>query len=371
MATTVTNIIDLTAQDVRALLDTTADATLMIDYTNRVHLQVLRAARWPFELSTPQRFITQLEKTDYWLGTAAGNTNNQADTGLAISDLGEIKSDTVRDLSNHRELKRIYKSPLGVGLSFDDGTSRPREPLQYLYAPDATADVIQLFPAANNQNAYKPEPHAPIVESSTSGALSERTYYVKVAWVDTLDGVSTPSEPARKVTVAASDVLVVKASIPIVTTNAENVSYDRFNVYASETLGSETKQGSTLSTGGDFTEPDTGLTSSGDTVATSNGLAELRGYIIEFQYYKTRTLLTTAGATLQTPDRYRDVIAAGVNWLSFDYLERPARSEHWLGIYLQGIKGIQRDRNIERSDDYIQVDPVARRSSEYFFDNQW
>ena len=73
---------------------------VLLDYINRVQLQLLRASRWKFLQSPPQRFVTQLDRSDYWIGPVGLGPADVIDTGLNISNLGPIKTDTVYDRSN-------------------------------------------------------------------------------------------------------------------------------------------------------------------------------------------------------------------------------------------------------------------------------
>src|SRR6185437_2991909 len=93
--TTVSSIINATSQDVRQVLGTTGgDQTILIDYVNRISLQLLRQSNWTFLLSGAQRFLTREGVNDYWLGTSGSNPVGSFDTGLNLTDLRTVKPDT-------------------------------------------------------------------------------------------------------------------------------------------------------------------------------------------------------------------------------------------------------------------------------------
>jgi hypothetical protein len=357
--TTVQNILDGVAQDIRNILTSPADDAILIDYTNRINQTLLRASRWQFLLAPVKRFITLREQTDYWLGAAGSNPAGTVDTGLNLTDLDVIKQGSVFDRSNFRSLLRVTESPLITTLSLRDATSRPARLALWRHDPD-TPDVINLYPAPDNQNSFQPEPPTPILESVTSGALSQRTYFVKTTFVDTEGNESTPSVPAATRLFAASDVALVKAPQPGITTNDKSISYDRFNVYASETEGSETKQTpSPLDITGDWQEPDTGLIS-GAALPTTNSLSTLGGYVIEFRYYESPKQLALVADVLQIPDRYKDIVIAGVNYLASQYLKRKEDAGEWFSTFSAGIRQMIHNKHLfPRGADYVRPDSAT------------
>src|SRR2546428_18556 len=130
---------------------------ILLDYINRVQLQLLRVSRWKFLQSAPQRFITQAERSDYWIGPVGQGPTDVIDTGLNISNLGPIKTDSFYDRSNYRLLKRTNEQILSGTYSFRDASSRKGPPRQWRNAPD-TACTINLYPAPDNRNNFQPTP---------------------------------------------------------------------------------------------------------------------------------------------------------------------------------------------------------------------
>jgi len=88
---TVADIIGKVSQDIRSQLAVTGTGeAILIDYTNRIHKQILRFSRWDFILSEPQYFMTYQGQTDYWIGTGAP-PEGQVNTGLVLTDVDRIQ----------------------------------------------------------------------------------------------------------------------------------------------------------------------------------------------------------------------------------------------------------------------------------------
>lgn len=138
---TVQNIADLVSQDIRKMLDSTVagDQAVLIDYTNRVHLDILRDARWRFLISAVLQFSTVLGKSDYWIGATGGATGSQIDTLLNITDLGALKHGTVFDRTGNKRLGKTDEQPLGAAFA---SNGRP-----VVYRHDAaTPSVLNIYP---------------------------------------------------------------------------------------------------------------------------------------------------------------------------------------------------------------------------------
>src|SRR6266404_6841432 len=97
---------------------------IVLDYINRVQLKLLRISRWQFLLSAPQRFVTRKDRSDYWIGPVGSGPTDTIDTGLNISNLGPIKTDTFFDRSNFRKLARTKEQLLGGQFAFRDASSK-------------------------------------------------------------------------------------------------------------------------------------------------------------------------------------------------------------------------------------------------------
>ena len=156
---------------------------------------------------------------------------------------------------------------------------------------------------------------------------------------------STPSTTARQF-VEASKLLTVKAPQPAITAGSAGISYLRYNVYAATTEDSETKQGAgNIATSSDWTEPASGLTTSGAVVPTASTLDSLRGYVIELRYYKVHSPLTGVNDTVLVPDAFRDAVVAGVNWLGCEYLKDFDRASRWRAVFNEGVARLTRDEH--------------------------
>ncbi len=365
---TVQNIIDATAQDVRQNINSTTSPGqgILVDYCNRIHLAVLRQSRWKFQLSAPNRFITQLQQTDYWFGPSGTGPNGVVDTGLNLSDVQVIKEGSVFDRSNFRNLDKTDEAPLSSNTSFADATLRSDRPRLWRNAPD-TPNIMNIYPAPDNQNTYQPEPESPYCSVVAGGSLPARIYYVRVAFVDSAGNLgsasgTTSSQDGTKIFVPANFLMVVHPPVEPFASSASGVKYNQYNVYASKVQGSEVLQnGNTpISTSAVWTEPAGGLVTSAAIYPTVNDLEPVDGYIIEFRYFQQRPQLVSPTTVLTTPDDYKDIIVAGVNWLALEYLRRP-EAKTWAEVFQAGITSMIRDRNLgPRGGEYIHPDPASQ-----------
>lgn len=140
MSFTVQDAVNGTTQDIRRqLAPNGSDASILVDYTNRVQLEILRSSRWKFTLAPLQDIATVTGSGDYWIGATGQNPGGTVDTGLNLNDVRVIKSSTVFDRTNYRRLALTDERPLSQTFVTN---SRPR-----LYRNDsATPYVINLFP---------------------------------------------------------------------------------------------------------------------------------------------------------------------------------------------------------------------------------
>src|SRR5271163_3690023 len=104
---TVQTIINGVSQDIRQQLSALpgVQQNALVDYTNRVHKQILRFSRWNFLLSEPMYFLTQLGQSTYWVGPKGQGPAGSVDTGLNLPDCDKFKKDSIVDLSNQTALK--------------------------------------------------------------------------------------------------------------------------------------------------------------------------------------------------------------------------------------------------------------------------
>ncbi len=146
--TSVQDIVDCTSQDIRKQLAASgADANIILDYTNRTSLDILRFSRWKFLLSGVLTFNTVVGEDAYFVGTGsvpAGST----DTTLGLSDILTIKQDSVMDRTNFRRLMRTDEAPLGSSFSQN---AKPK-----LYRNDiSTPSIVNIYPPADGVYAIE------------------------------------------------------------------------------------------------------------------------------------------------------------------------------------------------------------------------
>lgn len=367
--TTAQQVMNAVSQDVRNQLSgtTTPDSATLLDYVNRVSLDLNKVSKWWFLLSPVQQFITKLGVSNYWLGATGSAPAGSYDTGLNLTDLRVIKPKSVVDRTNFRPLGQINEQPLSAKLSYADATMRPGRPAVFRQ-DEATPNVLNIYPAPDNQAFYSPQPESPICTTSAGGALANRIYFVTVTLVDTFGGEST-APYATEIFVPAGQLLVVNPPTEPMGASADGIKYDRYNVYAASAGTNEaqyiyynqtTLQASNISTSSTWTEPVGGLTTVGVNPPTTNTVKPIEGYIIEFRYYRQIAQVTAAAQVLQIPDDYKHVIIAGVNSLAFQYLFRATEAQVWEGRYQQGMAKIVRDLNfMNKTGDYFSPDSAS------------
>lgn len=367
--TSAQDIMDATAREIRQILSstTTPDSTLLLDWMNRISLEILRTSRWQFLQSAPKQFITERGVTDYWLGASGSAPAGTQDTGLNLGDVRTIKPGTVFDRTNFVPLGKTEEPPLTAKVAYPDDTSRMGRPAVWRQATD-TPQILNIYPAPDNQSLYQPQPTTPICTTVAGGALANRTYFVTATFVDSGGNESTSPFPAE-IFVPAGFLLVVKSPVEPYPKSATGIQYNRYHVYAAQAAnnmsalasGSLFKQtdSTPITTGTDFTEPTSGLVISTPAPPTNNGVEPIDGYIIEFRYLKGRVQLTNPTQIIQIPDDYKDVVIAGVTSKAFHYLFRTAEAQQWYGFYKDGTSQIIRDLNLIRSQEYIRPDASA------------
>lgn len=360
----VADVINGVSQDVRnqlsALINTTGQP-ILIDYTNRIHKAMLRFSRWNFLKSEPQYFLTQMGQSTYWVGPVGQGPAGVVETSLGLPDVYQFKKDSVMDLSNQKALKWLFTSPQGPNLIDRTGMGRPGLPAvfsQNLNDPN----ILQIFPPPNNQNNSTPSPQVPIVQTVVGGALVQRMYLLKITFVDSLGGESTSTTTGAPLFIPANSLAVVKSPaigyfgvLPDAFTQA-GVQYNRYNVYAVQATlvngvpqneGTETKQNSVpISFGVDWTEPTSGLITSGPQVPRQNTMQPMGAYLIKFEYYKNRIKLVNTNQFLQIPDDYTDVVIAGVTYLVYKLMGRGPEAKEQYQLYKAGLGEMITDKNL-------------------------
>jgi hypothetical protein len=336
---------------------------MLLDFCNRISLDMLRSTKWDFLESDVQTFLTRQGVTAYWIGATGANPAGTFDTGLNLTNVKFIKHGSVYDRSNFRTLGSVTEMPVSAVLNYTDGTSRPGRPAVYRNNVD-TPFTLNLYPAPDQQNTQAPQPEPPLVSIVAGGSLPARTYHLAVTFIDALGGESTTAQYTTPLYIPANSLAVVQSPTTLIPANDAGVPYSKYNVYASAV--SSLPQNVTLQTvtpilvGTNWTEPPTGLITAGVNPPSFNSAATFNGYVIQFRYYQLETTLTTFAQVLQVPDRYVDVVIAGVNWLALKFLGRQPEAAEWFSTYMRGITAMVRDRNQQnRFADYISPDPSA------------
>jgi hypothetical protein len=361
MATTVQQIVTSATTDIMNQIGT--NHPVLLDYCNRITYDILRATKWDFMLADVQSFITRQGVTAYWIGAAGQNPPGSYDTGLNITNLKWIQHGSVYDRSNFIELGSVAAMPVSAVLSYTDGTSRPGRPCVYRNNVD-TPYILNVFPAPDQQNNQAPQPEPVLVTTAIGGALPARTYNLVATFVDALGNESTAPDYTTPLYIPANSLATALSPTILVPTNDAGVPYAYWNIYASATNvvpQNATKQNaSPIAIGTNWTEPISGLTTTGVTPPSDNLCATYNGYIIQFRYYELETAITSFTQAIQIPDRYFDIMVAGVNWLALKFLSRGPEAMEWFQTYKMGLTAMVRDRNQQnRFADYVSPDPSS------------
>jgi hypothetical protein len=361
MATTVQQIVTSATTDIMNQIGT--NHPILLDYCNRISYDMLRATKWDFLLSDVQSFITRQGVTSYWIGALGQAPQGTYDTGLNITNIKWVQHGSVYDRSNYLELGSVAEMPVSAVLNYTDASSRPGRPCVYRNNVD-TPFTLNIYPAPDQQNNQAPQPEPPIVTTTTGGALPARQYNLVITYVDALGGESTAPDYTTPLYIPANHLAVVRTPKLLIPTNDAGVPYSSYNVYAN--ANNNIPQNSTLQTnspvavGTDWIEPTSGLLTTGVNPPSDNLCATYNGYIIQFRYYELENAITSFSQTLQIPDRYIDVMIAGVNWLCLKFLSRMPEASEWYSTYRTGMVAMVRDRNqMNRFADYVSPDPSS------------
>jgi hypothetical protein len=357
----VQDIINRVSQDIRLQLSANASTPgqpILIDYTDRIQKQMLRFSRWHFILSENQEFMTAQGQTDYWIGPNAECPVGMVNTGLNLPDVDRMRNDSIRDLSNNRKITAQGAQPIGLGLTYRSGQSRQGPPGNFWHDHNDPF-ILHVYPAADNQNTYSPSPETPFTLSTLGGALLQRTYFVRITFVDTNGGESYASNTTASQFLLAGTLCTVGTPSLLYDFTSTGIQYKYYNVYAtSGQEGSETLQNvAPIPLGINWTEPTSGLTTTGVGIPTANTLAPMGGYIIQFRYFKDRVTLTGVEDFLQIPDDYLDVVVHGVCALAWKLLEKPTQASASYDAYKGGLTEMVWDKNLFPSTDFIRPDP--------------
>lgn len=361
MAITVQQVVNSSTTDIMNQIG--VNHPMLLDFCNRISMDLLRSTKWDFLLADVQTFITRQGVTAYWIGALGAGPVGTYDTGLNITDIKFVQHGSVYDRSNYKTLGSQAEAPVSSVLAYTDGTSRPGRPAIYRNNID-TPFTLNIFPAPDNQNNIAPQPEPPLVSTAAGGALLARNYWLATTFVDALGGESTAAAYATPLYIPAGRLAVVQTPTTLIPTNDAGVPYSSYNVYASSVSSlpqnSVKQTASPIALGTNWTEPTSGLVTSTPGPPSANTAAPYNGYIIQFRYYRQEANITSFAQTLQIPDRYVDVMIAGINWLALKFLSRSPEAGEWFGVYKQGLTAMVRDRNQQnRFADYISPDPAS------------
>jgi hypothetical protein len=300
-------------------------------------------------------------QSNYWIGPVGQGPMGVVDTLLNLPDVYQFKKDSVFDLSNQTALKWLFTQPMGPNLITRSGSGRVGLPKTYgqnLNDPN----ILQIFPPPNNENNTSPVPQVPVVQTTAGGALALRTYLLKITFVDSLGGESTSTTVGAPLFIQANSLAVVKSpatgywGVLPDGVSQSGVQYERYNVYAVQATltngvpqneGTETLQNSVpIPFGTDWTEPTSGLLTSGRAVPLINTLQPIGAYVIKFEYFKNRIKLNATSQSLQIPDDYFDVVIAGVTYLAYKLMGKVQEAQAQYQLYREGLKEMIADKNL-------------------------
>lgn len=305
---TVTTVIGMCSQDIRKILDSgsTTDQVALIDYTNRVQLQLLREARWRFLLSGVLQFETVSGVSDYWIGA----------TGSA-----PVTSYT---------LSAVAPNPNGGNSAVYTGTT-----LDTLEEGDEVT-VTGFVNAGNNGSFIVEFANATTVILNNGNAIAENHA-----------GTLTISIPDTGLNI--TNLGVVKPGTVFDRTNST-----RLYPTDEAPLGPNF-QGLSLPSNyrNDQNTP---------SIFAIYPPPKNNGYVIEFRYFFAKPQLTLLTDTLLIPDDYLDVVVSGVNWFANLYLrENLNDAQMWKAIYEEGKTGMKRDHNLfPRGQEFIAPDMASQ-----------
>lgn len=346
--TTGADILQCIAYDLQERFATGPRETLLLSYIDRAQGTILSRRKWNWMLSAPQRFITERGQTEYWIGPAGITPDGAVNTGLGLSDVRHIKSGAVFNRSGWTTLGIADEAPNLPGWQNPDGSYAESKPRQYRN-DRTTPYLISLYPAPDSGDDFEIKPAAPHSTVAAGGALSARTYYLRVTFVDEAGNESAASNTARQ-WIGASELLTVKAPQPELGVGSAGITFNRWSIYAGTTEGSETLQQANISINDDWTEGGSGLTTNGATPPSASSIEPISGYVVEFRYYKAHTKIDATDDVLLIPDEWADVVCLGANYYAAQYLHRSGSVQDpevafWKNEFEEGIADMIRDQN--------------------------
>jgi len=154
--------------------------------------------------------------------------------------------------------------------------------------------------------------------------------------------------------------LVVTTPTLLFNQTSNGATYSSYNVYVGTEEGSETLQNnSPITLGTNWTEPTSGITTTGRAVPITSTIQPMGGYIIGFRYYKARPQLSQPSDSLSIPDVYIDVLVNGVSAFAWKFLEKEKQAAASMELFKDGLTSMIWDKNLFPNTDFIRPDPAS------------
>lgn len=394
MSFTVQNVVDACQRDfMQAIGGSHAN---LVDYVNRAQLMILRERNWKFMESGVQQFLTQKGQTQYWIGATGAAPVYTVNTKLDLTAKEYIMRDSVRDLVSGKDLMETKHATVRGGMRNDDGSFIYGRPRQWRNSPD-TPDILEIYPAPDQQNTFVPVPEAPYISMATGGAndifTGPATYYFSCTFSSLPangladgTGASNPvveglaSQTVRVDipgdSVAGVPVRYTLTAYPPVPPLGPGAAYTplstglKWSLYIGGSDGAQNR----VYTGQALTQTITvpATTSAHASPLTVATLPPLGGYVINFKYYKAHASLALVTDTSLIPSKYFDVMVAATNLLAAEYLRdysagREADVAYWSNMYREGIRTMTLEENsAPRNPDHIRPDQAASGSFQWY-----
>lgn len=182
-------------------------------------------------------------------GITGNSTLTKSVAGLAFASASELVYDV---------LQSIGTTPVSLTL--------PITPVPFFYLKNTSNVTGQIVTVNVTPAVLLSAPSSPSLSQSSGGTLNATTYYVKTTYVNQFGETSGSVE--ANFAAAANNVLVVTS--PSASGTGAGVATG-YNVYVSNSSGTETKQNnSVVPIGTSWTEPTSGLLTNGSAVTVAN-----------------------------------------------------------------------------------------------------
>jgi hypothetical protein len=88
---------------------------------------------------------------------------------------------------------------------------------------------------------------------------------------------------------------------------------------------------------------------------------------VEFRYYQAKPQLNNLADTLLIPSDYFDVLVAGTNYFTAQFLKDESAQAYWQQEYEAGKVGMIRDKNLfPKGPEFMSPDPSSQGLGAYF-----